>query len=118
MRPDDHDSTLRALNNAQNSLKSGARSNELSPQEFNGRNTLGRSSAQPVLERAVGPPLLAEARHRQALSIEAKFHELILVERRAPASVEGSKAATSIYISPAASVSRSRSSARRTESIV
>ena len=42
MRPTITNSTLRALNNAQNSLKSGARSNELSPQEFNGRDTLGR----------------------------------------------------------------------------
>jgi hypothetical protein len=77
-------STLRALNNAQNSLKSGARSNELSPQEFNGRDTLGGCSAQPVLERAVGPLLLAETRHRQLPSIESKLHERILVERLGP----------------------------------
>jgi hypothetical protein len=73
-------STLRALNNAQNSSKSGARSNVMSPQELDGRDPLGRGPTAPIPERAVGPRLFGEARHRQAPSIEAELHLPILVE--------------------------------------
>ena len=41
-------STLRALNNAQNSSKSGARSNELPPKELDGHHPLAGRAAAPV----------------------------------------------------------------------
>ena len=46
-------STRWARSNAQNSLKSGARSNELSPQEFYGGETFPHRTGPPIGKRAV-----------------------------------------------------------------
>ena len=76
-------STLRAFTNAQNSSKSGARSNELSPQEFNGRDAFSRRTAPPVVERSIGLRFLPEGSHRQVLAVEAEFHATILCDSAA-----------------------------------
>ena len=71
-------STAWALSNAQNSLKSGARSNVLPPQELHGRDALSRRPAAPIRQRPVGPGLFSERGDRQRPTIEAKLHPLIL----------------------------------------
>ena len=67
-------STARAFSNAQNSLKSGARSNPLPPQELDGGQPLGRGPALPIGQLAIRPRIVGESRHRECSSIEPKFH--------------------------------------------
>jgi hypothetical protein len=62
-------STRAAFNNAQNSLKSGARSNELSPEELDGGDPFGRRTGEPVPERRIACGLVVEARDGERPSV-------------------------------------------------
>jgi hypothetical protein len=72
--PTTTNSTPWTFNDAQNSLKSGARSNELSPEKLDSRYTLGRGTGKPVRERRIARGFEVEARDGERASIKLKLH--------------------------------------------
>jgi len=78
MRADDGEFNPWAFNDAQNSVKSGARSNELSPEELDSGYTLRREPGQPVRERRIARGLEVEARDGERASIKLKLHRIIV----------------------------------------
>jgi hypothetical protein len=67
-----------AFNNAQNSLKSGARCNELSPEELDGGDPFGGRTREPVSERRIACRFVVEARDGERPSIQFELHGLIV----------------------------------------
>ena len=71
-------STWRSISNAQNSSKSGARSNELPPEELYGGEALLGGPLSPVREVTILPGALGECRYRHRAPVEAEVHERIV----------------------------------------
>ena len=71
-------STRCAVSNAQNSSKSGARSNELPPKKLNRGDSLTDRATTPVRQRLVGPGVAGERCHPENASIQPELHAGIL----------------------------------------
>ena len=72
----------RAFSNAQNSSKSGARSNELPPQELDGGHAFSRRTAPPIRQIGILPGFLGECGHREGTPVKAELHPAILQPAR------------------------------------
>jgi len=71
-------STARARSNAQNSLKSGARSNESSPKKLYRREALLYRTRAPIRQRPVLPHFVGRRSRHQRIAIETKLHAVIV----------------------------------------